>query len=243
MLFELSQYRTRPGQRDNWVKYLEEVIGPFQTSKGMTMAGSWVGEKEDDRVVWIRRFEGEAERERLYNEVNESDEWKDKIAPAIPEMMDRVLMVVVSAGLASAQAKPPNGSEPAARSGGAPYATGPSPFKTDDAGIQLALDRATEVSVVHDSLPPGGSTTWHLHPDAVFVTIIEGAMTLYYGDDPSCTPTVMRTGDAFFEQIGRVHIARNESSTEPLSWYATHIGVPNGVPAIVDQPIPGNCPF
>lgn len=89
MLFELRQYRTRPGQRENWVKYMEEVIIPFQTSRGMTILGSFVGEQEDDLYVWIRRFDSEQERERLYKEVYESDEWKNRIAPPIPEMMIR----------------------------------------------------------------------------------------------------------------------------------------------------------
>jgi hypothetical protein len=89
MLFELRQYRMRPGQNDNWVKYMEEVIIPFQTERGMTILGSWVGEEEDDLFVWIRRFESEQERERLYKDVYESTEWKEKIAPKIPEMLDR----------------------------------------------------------------------------------------------------------------------------------------------------------
>ena len=94
MLFELRQYRTHPGQRDNWVKFMDEVIIPFQTSKGMTIVGSWVGEEEDDLYVWVRRFEGEEERQRLYREVYESDHWKNTIAPRIPEMMDRERMKV-----------------------------------------------------------------------------------------------------------------------------------------------------
>ena len=89
MLFELRQYRMRPGQSENWVKFMEEVIIPFQTEKGMTILGSWVGEEEDDLFVWIRSFASEADRERLYKEVYESDYWKEQVAPRIPEMMDR----------------------------------------------------------------------------------------------------------------------------------------------------------
>ena len=33
--FELRQYRTKPGQRENWVKYMDETVIPFQISKGM----------------------------------------------------------------------------------------------------------------------------------------------------------------------------------------------------------------
>ena len=94
MLFELRQYRMRPGQRDNWVRFMEEQIIPFQTSKGMEIVGSWVGVEEEDLFVWIRRFASEAERERLYKEVYESDHWKTTIAPHVPEMLDRELIKV-----------------------------------------------------------------------------------------------------------------------------------------------------
>ena len=33
MFFELRQYRTRPGQREKWVKFMEEEIIPFQVAR------------------------------------------------------------------------------------------------------------------------------------------------------------------------------------------------------------------
>ena len=92
--YELRQYRTHPGQRDNWVKFMEEVIIPFQVSQGMVISGSFVGEEEDDLYVWIRRFESEDERVRLYEDVYESDTWKNEIAPKIPDMLIRDKIVV-----------------------------------------------------------------------------------------------------------------------------------------------------
>ena len=89
MFFELRQYRTKPGQREKWVKCMEEEIIPFQVSKGMVIVGSFVGEEEDDLYVWIRRFDSEDERKRLYEAVYESDYWKNEIAPKVPEMLDR----------------------------------------------------------------------------------------------------------------------------------------------------------
>jgi hypothetical protein len=68
---------------------MEEVIIPFQVSSGMTICGSFTGQEEDDLYVWIRRFEDEADRERLYAAVYESDHRKNTIAPRIPEMLDR----------------------------------------------------------------------------------------------------------------------------------------------------------
>jgi hypothetical protein len=89
MFFELRQYRTRPGQREKWVKFMEEEIIPFQVSRGMVIVGSFVGQEEEDLYVWIRRFDSEAERKRLYDAVYESDHWKNVIAPQVPMMIDR----------------------------------------------------------------------------------------------------------------------------------------------------------
>jgi hypothetical protein len=55
----------------------------------MNILGSWIGEEETDLFVWIRRFDSEAERERLYKEVYESDHWKTNVAPRIPDLIDR----------------------------------------------------------------------------------------------------------------------------------------------------------
>ena len=94
MFFELREYRTMPGQRENWVKFMEEEIIPFQVGKGMTILGSFVGEEEDDLYIWVRRFESEEQREKLYEAVYESDYWVNEVAPRIPEMMDRSKIVV-----------------------------------------------------------------------------------------------------------------------------------------------------
>lgn len=94
MLFELRQYRVYPGQRDGWVKFMEDVIIPFQVSKGMVIVGSFVAEEDPDAYVWIRRFENEQEREQLYKAVYESDHWKNEIAPRVSEMLDRPQMVI-----------------------------------------------------------------------------------------------------------------------------------------------------
>lgn len=94
MLFELRQYRTKPGQREKWAKFMDEVIIPYQISKGMVIVASYVGEAEEDLYVWIRRFDNETERERLYKEVYENDYWQNEISPQVGEMIDRSRTVV-----------------------------------------------------------------------------------------------------------------------------------------------------
>ena len=94
MFFELRQYRTWAGKRGSWVELMENEIIPFQVSKGMVVVGSFVGEEEDDLYVWIRRFESEEAREKLYEAVYESDHWKNSIAPRIPDLLDRDKTIV-----------------------------------------------------------------------------------------------------------------------------------------------------
>ena len=92
--YELRQYKVLPGKMDEWVKIMEEEIIPFQASQGMVITGSYRGETDDSVYVWMRRFESEAEREAQYKAVYESDFWKTRIAPRVPECLDRSALVV-----------------------------------------------------------------------------------------------------------------------------------------------------
>jgi hypothetical protein len=92
--YELRQYHVRPGKMAEWVKIMEEEIIPFQVSKGMVITGSFKGETDEAVYVWMRRFESEAQRAALYKAVYDSDYWKTKIAPRVPECLDREKMVV-----------------------------------------------------------------------------------------------------------------------------------------------------
>ena len=94
MFFELRQYRTFPGKRDEWVKYMEEVIMPFQIAKGMVIVASFVGQEEDDLYIWIRRFDSEEQRVALYKAVYETDTWKNEIGPHVGTLLDRPRMVI-----------------------------------------------------------------------------------------------------------------------------------------------------
>lgn len=91
---ELRQYVIRPGKIDEWVKFFDEVILPFQISRGMSVVGSFRGEVDESVFIWIRRFDSEAERERLYAAVYEDPEWKNEIAPRVGDLMDRALIKV-----------------------------------------------------------------------------------------------------------------------------------------------------
>jgi hypothetical protein len=57
----------------------------------------------------------------------------------------------------------------------------------------------------------GGSTGWHAHPFPVFITVIQGQVTFYDYDDPTCTPVVVSAGQGYVDS-GHGHIGRNLTS-------------------------------
>ncbi|MEX2519152.1 MAG: NIPSNAP family protein [Paracoccaceae bacterium] len=86
---ELRQYVIRPGKMAEWVKLFDEVILPFQAARGMAVLGSFRGETDESVFIWLRRFESEADREKLYAAVYEDPEWKSDISPIVGSLIDR----------------------------------------------------------------------------------------------------------------------------------------------------------
>lgn len=89
MFFELREYHAKPGKRAELARIMDEEIIPYQLSKGMVVVGSFVSEQDDETYFWIRRFESEEERVRLYAAVYENDYWKNDVSPRIGELHDR----------------------------------------------------------------------------------------------------------------------------------------------------------
>ena len=92
---------------------------------------------------------------------------------------------------------------------------------------------------------PGGSTGWHTHPGPSLIIVTAGTVTVYDGDDPTCTPHVYSAAGpntAFVDPGGgHVHIIRNETTTVAQT-VAVQI-IPAGATRRQDAPDPGNCPF
>ncbi|MDE2858473.1 MAG: NIPSNAP family protein [Chloroflexota bacterium] len=88
MFFELRRYPIKPGKAAEWVKLMDEVIIPYQLSKGMTVLASFVNES-GDTYVWIRRFATQEERDALYDAVYQTAYWQDQLSPIVGELIDR----------------------------------------------------------------------------------------------------------------------------------------------------------
>jgi|SRR5215211_97917 len=106
---------------------------------------------------------------------------------------------------------------------------------------RISTKGETDVHVLENRIAPGGSFGWHSHPGPSLVSVKTGALTLYRGDDPSCTPEVIPAGSGFVDDGGDVHLVRNEGSVETVV-YVTSL-TPRGAARRIDEPSPGNCPF
>lgn len=92
--FELRTYTIKTGCREQWEELMDKVVIPFQIKMGMTVIGRFVDLEHDDLYVWIRRFEDEDQRKRLYDAVYNSETWLNEIKPGMGDMLIREKIVV-----------------------------------------------------------------------------------------------------------------------------------------------------
>ena len=89
------------------------------------------------------------------------------------------------------------------------------------------------------------TTGWHTHPGPSFVIVTQGSITVYDGDDPTCTPhvyTANTPNNAFIDAgDGHVHLIRDETG-EIARDIAVQL-VPAGATRRQDADDPGNCHF
>ena len=126
---------------------------------------------------------------------------------------------------------------------------GPTVFEEVDATtttgkhqVTIKTSGTSDVYVVTNTVTPGGHSGWHTHPGPSLVSVKSGTATYYEGDDPTCTPRVVKAGDGFVDHGGgHIHFIRNEGNVE-LVLVAVQI-VPAGAMRRIDAPAPGNCRF
>ncbi len=89
----------------------------------------------------------------------------------------------------------------------------------------------------------GGHTGWHSHPGPVVVLVKSGELTLYDGDDPTCSGRAYSAGQAFIDRgQGHVHLGRNTATLNTELW-VTYFDVPPGGLFRNDAADPGTCSF
>ena len=120
------------------------------------------------------------------------------------------------------------------------------PFKVKSAPsaafeFEAEAKPAVDLVVRQHDYEVGSATGWHRHPGPVFITVVEGAVTFYEYDDPTCTGLVVTTGQGYVD-TGHGHIGRNESGAPARD--ITVITAPVGGGFRSELPAPGpHCAF
>lgn len=116
------------------------------------------------------------------------------------------------------------------------------PNHFDTADYKLFQRNSEDVVMRQLTFAPGSNSGWHSHPGPAYVLVIQGTLTNYQGDDPTCTGVKISAGEGFVEPGLQVHIVRNETAA-PAVVVATLLNVPVGGSYRIDANPPGNCPF
>jgi hypothetical protein len=146
------------------------------------------------------------------------------------------VIALLGAAVVATWASPPSGVTPTLI-GRATF--DPFKLKTGHASlIDFELNAKSQLDIVtrvHD-YAPGSSTGWHAHPGPVFISVLQGTVTFYDVDDPTCSPTIVSAGQGYVD-TGSGHIGRNETGLAAKD--VSVILAPVGLPFRSELPAPG----
>lgn len=109
-----------------------------------------------------------------------------------------------------------------------------------DHRLKLVTKDASDVYVTRNAIDAGGQSGWHTHPGPSLILVTAGEVTVYEGDDPTCTPTRYGAGQGFLDPgDGDVHLIRNETGA-PAETVAVQF-LPVGSTRRIDTPAAPDC--
>jgi len=118
--------------------------------------------------------------------------------------------------------------------------------KALDWEIELETEQAIDIATQIVTFQPGGYSGWHTHPGPVFFTVRTGTLTVYEGNDPTCTPHLFPAGTGAVEAATstHIHMVRNETGSiaEAVVTYLVPVGA-NPLRTDLPDPLNSNCPF
>ena len=153
-----------------------------------------------------------------------------------------VVLVVASASLVGVtMASPAVGVQPTEPARGSYEDFKVKSVKGSPVEFDVKAKSAVDVVVRKHDYAVGSHTGWHSHPGPVFITVMQGTLTYYLYDDPTCTPHRVTAPGGFVDDA-RGHMVRNESG-EPAQDVSMIIAPTAGVfRGELDAPNP-NCGF
>lgn len=102
MIVEVRRYRTRPGMRDEFLRFFEARSVPALQAHGMTVLGPLIDLENPNAFVWLRGFPSLEAREAMKNAFYEGDLWKSELEAIAMPMLESydVILTETTAGMA-----------------------------------------------------------------------------------------------------------------------------------------------
>jgi hypothetical protein len=147
-----------------------------------------------------------------------------------------VAAVLLTGAVTMATASPPSGVTPTLLARGTYDAFKVMSYPPGEGMFKAEAKDDIDVVVRRHDYAAGGSTGWHAHPHPVFITVIQGQVTFYEYDDPTCTPHVVSAGEGYVDS-GQGHFGRNETG-QPAADISV-ILAPVGAPFRAELAAPG----
>lgn len=88
MVVEVRSYRTKPGLRDEFIRFFETRAIPALRSEGMKIMGPLLDLENPNKFVFLRSFPSLDERERMKTAFYEGDLWKNELEGIAMPMLD-----------------------------------------------------------------------------------------------------------------------------------------------------------
>lgn len=88
MIVEVRSYRTKPGRREEFIKFFESRSIPAQREHGMKILGPLLDLENPNKFVFLRSFPSLDERDRMKNDFYEGELWKNELESIAMPMID-----------------------------------------------------------------------------------------------------------------------------------------------------------
>jgi quinol monooxygenase YgiN len=95
MIVEMRTYRTKPGQRDEFLRLFREKSRPAHAEIGMRILGPFESVEDPDVFFFMRGFPDLASREPMKARFYEGELWKSELEQKLMPMLDRYDVVLV----------------------------------------------------------------------------------------------------------------------------------------------------
>lgn len=88
LIVEVRSYRTKPGKREEFLRFFEEQAVPAQKEFGIQIMGPFVDLENPNKFVWLRGFDSLADRDEVKEAFYSGAVWKEELEAIAMPMLD-----------------------------------------------------------------------------------------------------------------------------------------------------------